>query len=155
MYCFNCGNDISADMAICPHCKQPTFLPGATQTKPVPHRAEAQGKAKKKPEPVRQPPMPRQASAPLQPVSTRRTSTGRSEAIHTRTGSPKLRGVAAILCFCLGTFGVHRFYVGKIGTGILWLCTFGLYGLGTVVDLILILVGAFQDKAGRKLLTWW
>ena len=155
MYCFNCGKDISADTAICPHCKQPTYLPGTARTTSVPRPAEAQGKTQKKPEPVRRPPVPRQASTPLHPVNFGQSNAGRSKVIQTQTGSPKLRGVAAILCLCLGCFGVHRFYVGKTGTGILWICTFGLYGLGIVVDLILILAGAFRDKEGRKLLTWW
>lgn len=42
--------------------------------------------------------------------------------------------VAWILQTFLGTFGIHRFYLGKIGTGILWLCTFGLLGAGYVYD---------------------
>ena len=42
--------------------------------------------------------------------------------------------VAWILQTFLGTFGVHRFYLGKIGTGILWLCTFGLLGVGYIYD---------------------
>lgn len=44
--------------------------------------------------------------------------------------------VAWILHFFLGAFGVHRFYMGKILTGILWLCTFGLFGLGYIYDTI-------------------
>jgi TM2 domain-containing membrane protein YozV len=54
-----------------------------------------------------------------------------------------------LLCFFLGAFGVHRFYVGKIGTGLLMLVTFGALGIWTLVDFILIVVGSFKDKQGR------
>ncbi|MBQ3755018.1 MAG: TM2 domain-containing protein, partial [Clostridia bacterium] len=40
--------------------------------------------------------------------------------------SPKSRLVATLLCFFLGGLGIHRFYVGKVGTGILYLFTGGL-----------------------------
>ncbi len=50
--------------------------------------------------------------------------------------------------------GIQRFYAGKIGTGILWLCTFGLLGIGQIIDLILILVGQFRDREGREIRLW-
>ena len=43
------------------------------------------------------------------------------------------------LCLFLGIFGVHKFYEGKIGMGILYICTLGLFGIGWIVDLIIIL----------------
>lgn len=54
-----------------------------------------------------------------------------------------------LLCFFLGTLGVHRFYVGKIGTGLLMLVTFGAFGIWTLVDFVMIVVGNFSDKQGR------
>ena len=57
----------------------------------------------------------------------------------------------AIICFFLGALGIHRFLVGKIGTGILWLLTCGCFGIGVLVDLILILCGAFEDKNGTRI----
>lgn len=59
--------------------------------------------------------------------------------------------VLAIICFFLGELGIHRFVVGKIGTGILWLLTFGLFGVGYIVDFIMILCGTFTDKSGQKI----
>lgn len=55
---------------------------------------------------------------------------------------------ALLLCFFIGGFGVHRFYVGKIGTGILWLLTGGLLGIGSLVDFIVIACGNFKDGNG-------
>lgn len=51
----------------------------------------------------------------------------------------KNKWVAVLLCLFLGVFGVHRFYEGKIGTGLLYLFTFGIGGIGACVDLIILL----------------
>ena len=61
---------------------------------------------------------------------------------------------AMLLCFFLGFLGVHRFYVGKIGTGILQLLTFGGFGIWTLIDFIMIIAGAFTDKEGNKITLW-
>ncbi len=68
--------------------------------------------------------------------------------------SHKSRLVALLLCFFLGTFGAHRFYVGKIGTAILMALTFGGLGIWYAIDLVLILVGAFRDIEGRAVYQW-
>jgi len=66
--------------------------------------------------------------------------------------SNKKMVVAALLCFFLGMIGVHRFYVGKVGTGILMIFTLGGFGIWALVDLIMIITGSFKDKENRKLL---
>lgn len=68
--------------------------------------------------------------------------------------SQKSRLVAFLLCFFFGCLGVHRFYVGKIGTGIIWLLTGGIFGVGTLIDFILIIVGSFKDKEGKEIKKW-
>ncbi len=60
----------------------------------------------------------------------------------------KSRTVAFFLCLFLGSFGAHRFYVGKIKTAILYVFTLGLFGIGWFVDIILIITGNFKDKDG-------
>ena len=68
--------------------------------------------------------------------------------------SPRSRLVALLFCVLLGWIGVHRFYVGKIGTGILMVVTIGGLGIWTLIDLILIAVGSFRDKEGRRVFRW-
>lgn len=63
----------------------------------------------------------------------------------------KKKTTALLLCLFLGLAGIHRFYVGKTGTGIIWLLTGGLFGIGWILDLIFIIVGSFRDKAGYPL----
>jgi hypothetical protein len=50
--------------------------------------------------------------------------------------------------------GLHRFYVGKIGTGILWFLTGGLFLVGQIIDMIMILTGQFKDRYGKPLVVW-
>ena len=68
--------------------------------------------------------------------------------------SSRKRLLAAILCFLVGCLGVHRFYVGKIGTGVLSLLTLGGLGVWALIDLIFILLGQFSDKEGKLLKEW-
>ena len=68
--------------------------------------------------------------------------------------SKKSRLVALLLCSFLGTLGVHRFYAGKIGTGLLQLFTFGGWGIWTLYDWIIIVIGVFKDKDGKEIKNW-
>ena len=63
----------------------------------------------------------------------------------------KSKVTAALLCFFLGAIGVHRFYVGKIGTGVAQIITLGGFGIWALIDFIMILMGSFTDANGKKL----
>lgn len=68
--------------------------------------------------------------------------------------SSKSRLIDLLLCIFLGAIGAHSFYEGKIGTGILYLFTVGLFGIGTLVDFIMIIVGSAKDKSGAQITNW-
>ncbi|AEI11192.1 MULTISPECIES: TM2 domain-containing protein [Cellulomonas] len=65
--------------------------------------------------------------------------------------SPKNLLVATLLAFFLGTLGIHRFYVGKVGTGIAMIFTLGGLGIWTLIDFIMLLVQSFKDSDGLTL----
>ena len=70
--------------------------------------------------------------------------------------SPKSRLIAALLAFFLGWLGIHRFYVGKVGTGILQILTCWCFigEIWALIDFIIILCGNFKDNQGLVLSDW-
>lgn len=58
-----------------------------------------------------------------------------------------------LLAIFLGALGVHRFVVGKTGTGVLWLLTAGVFGIGWFVDIVWILGDCFDDCNGAILVS--
>ncbi|AJQ45340.1 hypothetical protein JM47_01875 [Ureaplasma diversum] len=65
--------------------------------------------------------------------------------------SRKSNLAALLWVIFFGAIGAHRFYVGKIWTGILWLLTGGLFGFGALVDFFMIVFARFRDKTGARL----
>ena len=65
--------------------------------------------------------------------------------------SDKQKIVAALLCWFLGSFGIHRFYLGHTGIGVIQILTFGGCGIWVLIDLIMILTGSLKDVDGREL----
>ena len=63
--------------------------------------------------------------------------------------SSKNKTTALILAIIFGWAGVHRFYAGKAGTGILWLLTLGMFCFGWAVDIVKIARGKFTDGHGH------
>lgn len=70
---------------------------------------------------------------------------------YTTITSDKSKKTALILCVLLGYLGVHYFYVGRIGKGILYLFTGGIFCIGWIVDIIKIASGGFTDNVGAPL----
>lgn len=126
MKCPYCGANVRKDLEHCEYCDsyiQPE-IERTAEEKPQRVIVEAHIVNQSAPEP------PRSAPVPVSPYS---------------------RWAAFFLCLCFGWMGMHRFYVGKIGTGMLWLISFGFFGLGYALDLLMLLTGTFCDKQGRKL----
>lgn len=127
-FCKHCGERIDVDCVVCPKCgKQVELLKQETQQPQV-----------------------------IINNSNNNTNTNTNTNINRNTNSHgyypyKSKMVALLLSIFLGWLGVHRFYVGKVGTGILWALSGGLCGIGWLVDIIMILVGSFRDKAGMPL----
>ncbi len=61
---------------------------------------------------------------------------------------------AFILCILFGVLGFHRFYMGKPWTGILYLFTGGLFGIGVVYDIITLVIGVAKDGNGNRITEW-
>ncbi len=68
--------------------------------------------------------------------------------------SDRSRGVALALSGVLGMFGCHRFYVGKVGSGLCQLFTMGGLGIWYLYDVIMVASGAFRDADGRRVVNW-
>ena len=63
----------------------------------------------------------------------------------------KSKSTTFLLCYFLGAFGVHRFYLNRVGTGILMLITFGGLMIWWLIDAILIAAGQMTDRDGNPL----
>lgn len=59
-----------------------------------------------------------------------------------------------LLCLIFGVFGAHRFYTGRIGTGVVQLLTLGGLGIWAMVDAVLIATGSFRDSEGDRIVEW-
>ncbi len=148
-FCSNCGKELIGNPDICVHCgviinpnKAPPYRPPQYQPPPPP--------------PYPNTPYPQQPYPPYPPQY------GMAYGV-----SDKSKIVVALLAFFLGTLGVHRFYTGKIGTGIAmavltiigWITMYFVVGyflvagvgIWALVDFVMALMGKFTDKYGRPI----
>ena len=70
---------------------------------------------------------------------------------YTTITSDKSKKTALILCACGGMIGLHDYYLGKIGNGLIKTCTGNFFCLGWFVDLIKIATGGYRDNSGAPL----
>ncbi len=146
-FCVKCGKPLEQQDSFCGNCGAPV---NGTQVNNDPHR-HARARAAARAASARQAAMDAQARAgavmrnepiPGQTINNYQynyyTNDPRNGGFN---GSSKVKNkwCSLLLCFFFGMFGVHRFYEGKIGTGILWACTFGFLGIGWLIDLIILL----------------
>ncbi len=149
MFCKQCGNQIDEDALFCPKC-------GANQKS----QSVSQQAFQNTQSPTQQP----NVVVPnvIVNVDNHSTNTAVASAKSTINNrgryrsygaiSSKSKVMALILAIFLGYFGVHKFYVGKMGMGILYLCTCGLFGIGWIYDIVQICRGKFTDKYGLPLI---
>ena len=76
------------------------------------------------------------------------------QVVHTPGASPHSRLVVTLLAYCVGYLGVHRFYLGKIGTGVAMLLTGGGLGIWWLIDFIYAVAGMMKDKDGKPIIDW-
>ena len=103
-----------------------------------------------------------QTAQPAQPAQPAQTT----QAVTVQVGMPQQpvyahqqastysRGLALLLCWFVGFFGSHRFYIGSVGMGVLYLLTGGIFGIGVFIDFFVILFGSMRDGQGRLLVNW-
>ena len=65
--------------------------------------------------------------------------------------SDKSKHKALMFAIFGGWFGLHQYYVGKIIFGLIYTFTFGLFGIGWIIDIVRILLGSFRDNTGSPL----
>lgn len=165
-FCLNCGSPLAKQKlseAVDDVSEDATVMldPDAMQKRLQAEFAEAQQQEAPPPSPPRAaaaatPPAPPPAPPAAPPPSP---AAGQSAAppppVSAPPGAPQPRQFLITLVLCLvgilGIAGLHRFYTGKIGTGVLMLVRLGACGIWTLVDIIMIALDKFTDAEGRPL----
>lgn len=132
LFCPNCGSQIISNQRFCDRC-------GTDLSNVINQSQPATGNQYNQP--------------PTSENSSYFTTAGSNVPPKPKDPNPSEKSgvVALVLLIFVGYLGVHQFYVGKIGMGILYLCTGGLFGIGIIIDFIKILTGDFTDEFGKHL----
>lgn len=139
LFCTSCGAQIPPEADTCPACGAAVVRPTPA---PAPEAAPAPAPEKPKRIDSAYASFGSPADAPKaqpQPTVVINNMNTNTNTVGAQQGKQCDKWTAFFLCLFLGVIGAHRFYEGKIGTGILYLCTFGLCGVGALIDLIIIL----------------
>lgn len=162
MRCIKCGSELDENTKFCPECGQiqePVTCPAChADINPGAAFCTACGAKLSSTTSARKPKAPKtEAAQPQQPTiiinnTNASTNANVNSNRYNQMASPKSKWVAFFLCLFLGVFGVHRFYVGKTGTGFLWMFTLGFGVFGWFIDLLVIALGLFRDKNGLRLI---
>lgn len=138
-FCSKCGNRLDAGDAFCSRCGAKTF--GSSQSRT--QQQYSQPTAQAQTQTAQQPQNVYNYNYNYSTTTTTNTSanvnSGNVNSYAYGHGKLKDKRVSLILCLLFGIFGAHRFYEGKIFTGLLYLCTCGLFGIGWLVNLIILL----------------
>lgn len=121
MVCKNCGADVGSEYRLCPYCGTEMEYPNTPKSQPI---------------------------VINNVVNATAQSNVNSVPVYAVQKSSKSRIVALIVCIFLGVIGGHCFYVGKVGMGILYLFTCGLFCIGWIHDIIKIASGTYRDGNG-------
>ncbi len=108
-FCKHCGQEIAEDAVICPKCGRQV-------------------------EQIEQ-----QAAQPNVVINNTNAANANATATVIGGGKAKNKWTAFFLCLFLGVLGAHKFYEGKVGSGLLYLFTGGLFGIGWIIDIFKIL----------------
>ena len=137
--CSYCGIDNDGKSPACTNCGAPISARQNNQPQyQQPQRALYQPVQSQYQQPQQAPYQPYQPYSPPVYAAVPYANTNQN-IINMQSGRQKDKGVALLLCAFLGIFGGHKFYEGKIGTGVIYLFTFGLFGIGVIIDFIVLL----------------